>query len=204
MNFKKPVIAVFILLLFGCSSWSGDYEDFKFKKAFSQTALNLRPSSEDAEIIPVQNRGDELIKILTFESKGYEIIGISELRQKNKIIERGSTITMGGRSNNFRGGARDHGGGMTRSPRGRIRGVGNTTITTADRIIDVPLEPLSDLERRYTLRFGREIGAAIILNFSDSRNCREELKLENNVSCKGYDDEINIYRISFLRKRELY
>lgn len=150
----------------------------------------------------MRNRGDELIKILTFEANGYELIGVSEIKQKNKLIERGSTITMGGFGR----------GPGPRGPRGRPhgsfprmggdnRGGGSTTITQPDRIVDVALENLTTLDHKYALRFGREIGAEIIISFADSRDCREEIVSESGISCKKYDEETNVYRMSFLRKK---
>lgn len=198
---KKSSAIILFFLFSACSVWTSDYEDFRFKKSFSQKAEDIFPIKKDAKIVVVKNRGDELLKILTYESDGYELIGISEVKEKNKVIEPGGSYVLGGGPHGFHGGHDGrHGGGMRgmhRPPKFKDF----TVINEPDRIIDVPLSSLSDLDRKYTIRFGREIGAEIIIVFSDSKECRDEIKSDGNISCNNYDRETNLYRMSFLRKK---
>lgn len=215
----KATAIILVLFLSSCSSWFSNYEEFRFKKAFSQKALEITPIKKDANLIMVRSRGDELLKILTYESSGYELIGISEIKQKNRVMEFGSAIAAKNSSISFgfnglamRGGPRGGPGGG-HPPRGHggppprigIPGGGgyghSSRVRRSSIIIDVPLASFSSLDKKYALRLGREVGANIIINFADSKMCRKEVKSDGNISCESYDYEMNIYRMSFLRKR---
>jgi hypothetical protein len=59
-----------------------------------------------------------------------------------------------------------------------------------------------EINKKYVLRLGREIGAEIILQTFDNKFCEKELKTEKEISCEKWDDTKYFYGLSFFKKKK--